>query len=48
VLPVVARKKGLDGHYEDVNGSPQPKKVGNSIEPVRKFPFIFEISEFEP
>ncbi|KAF8143834.1 hypothetical protein K438DRAFT_1993483 [Mycena galopus ATCC 62051] len=26
VLPVVARKKGLDGHYETADGSPKPKK----------------------
>lgn len=39
MLPVVARKKGLDGHYEDANGSPQPKKIQKSVEPVR-FYFI--------
>lgn len=26
VLPVVARKKGLDDHYERADGSPQPKR----------------------
>jgi hypothetical protein len=25
VLPVVARKKGLDGQYEQADGSPRPK-----------------------
>ena len=34
VLPVVARKKGLDEHYEQADGSPQPKKVRKLIEPV--------------
>lgn len=34
VLPVVARKKGLEDHYEHADGSPQPKKVVTSIEPV--------------
>lgn len=27
VLPVVARKKGLDGHYATVDGSPRPKQT---------------------
>ncbi|KAF8627372.1 hypothetical protein AX17_006187 [Amanita inopinata Kibby_2008] len=27
VLPVVARKKGLEDHYEQADGSPQPKKA---------------------
>jgi hypothetical protein len=34
VLPVVARKKGLEDHYEDADGSPQPRKAVTSIEPV--------------
>jgi len=39
VLPVVARKKGLDGYYESADGSPQPKKpiaAEKFVEPVRK------------
>lgn len=35
VLPVVARKKGLDEHYESADGSPQPKKMANTVAPVR-------------
>ncbi|KAJ2919130.1 hypothetical protein MD484_g1281, partial [Candolleomyces efflorescens] len=35
VLPVVARKKGLDDHYEKADGSPQPRKaVEDPIEPA--------------
>jgi hypothetical protein len=37
VLPVVARKKGLDGHYEQGDGSPKPPSPQDSmIEPVRR------------
>ena len=36
-MPVVARKKGLDGHYEKADGNPQPKKVLSIIAPVRIF-----------
>ena len=39
VLPVVARKKGLDGYYESADGSPRPKKpiaAEKFVEPVRK------------
>ncbi|PPR05414.1 hypothetical protein CVT24_008028 [Panaeolus cyanescens] len=34
VLPVVARKKGLDGHYENADGTPQPRKIGESVAPA--------------
>ncbi|KIL67723.1 hypothetical protein M378DRAFT_972480 [Amanita muscaria Koide BX008] len=35
VLPVVARKKGLDDQYEQADGSPQPKRVEKMmIEPA--------------
>ncbi|PFH54050.1 hypothetical protein AMATHDRAFT_830 [Amanita thiersii Skay4041] len=34
VLPVVARKKGLEDHYEQADGSPQPKKVSITVEPA--------------
>ena len=34
VLPVVARKKGLDGHYEKADGGPRPLKPSR-VEPVR-------------
>ncbi|KAF8843258.1 hypothetical protein BDN67DRAFT_1001066 [Paxillus ammoniavirescens] len=37
VLPVVARKKGLDGQYEQADGSPRPKPPGSTpIKPVRE------------
>lgn len=34
VLPVVARKKGLDTLYQQANGSPQPKKVDEPVAPA--------------
>jgi hypothetical protein len=35
ILPVVARKRGLDGHYEKADGSVPHKKPENEpIEPV--------------
>ncbi|KAJ7505731.1 hypothetical protein B0H11DRAFT_1708048 [Mycena galericulata] len=34
VLPVVARKKGLDGLYEQADGSPKPRKVEEPIAPA--------------
>ncbi|KAJ7223896.1 hypothetical protein B0H12DRAFT_1150220 [Mycena haematopus] len=34
VLPVVARKKGLDEHYETADGSPKPKKEDRPVEPA--------------
>ncbi len=34
VLPVVARKKGLEGQYEHADGSPKPKPTNTVIEPV--------------
>ncbi|GJE91911.1 hypothetical protein PsYK624_080630 [Phanerochaete sordida] len=34
VLPVVARKKGLEDHYVPADGSPKPKPVRNIIEPA--------------
>ncbi|TFK39078.1 hypothetical protein BDQ12DRAFT_90231 [Crucibulum laeve] len=47
VLPVVARKKGLDDHYEKADGSPQPKKVDNTIEPAPGT-FGFDHSKYRP
>lgn len=36
MLPVVARKKGLDGQYEQADGSPRPKlPEATVIKPVR-------------
>ncbi|KAF9015838.1 hypothetical protein BDZ89DRAFT_1076136 [Hymenopellis radicata] len=34
VLPVVARKKGLDGHYEQADGSPRARQVESIIAPA--------------
>ncbi|KAJ7644445.1 hypothetical protein FB45DRAFT_1115754 [Roridomyces roridus] len=34
VLPVVARKKGLDGLYEQADGSPKPKKLEDPVAPA--------------
>jgi hypothetical protein len=36
VLPVVARKKGLDGQYEQADGSPRPK-APDPVAPVSAF-----------
>ncbi|KAF8158495.1 hypothetical protein B0H34DRAFT_461806 [Crassisporium funariophilum] len=47
VLPVVARKKGLDEHYENADGSPQPKKVDNMIAPAPGT-FGFDHSKYRP
>ncbi|KAH9480230.1 hypothetical protein JR316_0006828 [Psilocybe cubensis] len=47
VLPVVARKKGLDGYYENANGSPQPKKKGDAVEPAPGT-FGFDHSKYRP
>ena len=39
VLPVVARKKGLEGHYQQADGAPRvPKPVETVPEPVRSLP----------
>lgn len=35
VLPVVARKKGLDGQYEQADGSPKPRPDDSPVKPVR-------------
>ncbi|TFY81166.1 hypothetical protein EWM64_g2844, partial [Hericium alpestre] len=34
VLPVVARKKGLDEYYTKADGSPKPRKKRESIAPA--------------
>ncbi|KAF5360459.1 hypothetical protein D9756_004959 [Leucocoprinus leucothites] len=39
VLPVVARKRGLDNHYEKADGSPQPKK--KQVAPIAPAPGTF-------
>jgi heme exporter protein D len=40
VLPVVARKKGLDGYYEKTDGNAQQKKAPTAIAPVRTFKLV--------
>jgi len=47
ILPVVARKKGLDGHYENADGSPQPKKVVNTVAPAPGT-FGYDHSKYRP
>ncbi|KAF8631030.1 hypothetical protein AX15_002641 [Amanita polypyramis BW_CC] len=47
VLPVVARKKGLEEHYEQADGSPQPKKINKPIEPAPGT-FGFDHSKYRP
>ncbi|KAG6377194.1 hypothetical protein JVT61DRAFT_1247 [Boletus reticuloceps] len=47
VLPVVARKKGLDGQYEQADGSPKPR---SSESPVKPAPgtFGFDYTKYRP
>ncbi|KAJ3801993.1 hypothetical protein GGU11DRAFT_123888 [Lentinula aff. detonsa] len=47
VLPVVARKKGLDGHYQRGNGSPQQRKDEVTIAPAPGT-FGFDHSKYRP
>ncbi|KAG5651854.1 hypothetical protein H0H81_007195 [Sphagnurus paluster] len=47
VLPVVARKKGLDEHYEKADGKPTPRKVDNTIAPAPGT-FGFDRSKYRP
>ncbi|KAF8828011.1 hypothetical protein HHX47_DHR4000468 [Lentinula edodes] len=47
VLPVVARKKGLDGHYERADGSPQQRKDEVTIAPAPGT-FGFDHSKYRP
>ncbi|KAJ7366405.1 hypothetical protein DFH08DRAFT_1071919 [Mycena albidolilacea] len=48
VLPVVARKKGLDDHYEKADGSPKPKtKEDRPVEPAAGT-FGWDHSKYRP
>lgn len=38
-VPVVARKKGLDGQYEQADGSPRPKPP-DPVAPVSSLPVL--------
>ncbi|KAK7042106.1 hypothetical protein R3P38DRAFT_2888593 [Favolaschia claudopus] len=46
VLPVVARKKGLDGLYEQADGSPKPKTQDDT--PVEPRTFGWDHSKYRP
>ncbi|KAI0315588.1 hypothetical protein OF83DRAFT_339026 [Amylostereum chailletii] len=48
VLPVVARKKGLDGHYTQADGSPRPKPRVESIPEPAPGTFGFDYSKYRP
>ncbi|CAK5284457.1 unnamed protein product [Mycena citricolor] len=47
VLPVVARKKGLDGHYEQADGSPKPKTQDSAIAPAAGT-FAWDHTKYRP
>ncbi|KAL0960942.1 hypothetical protein HGRIS_005947 [Hohenbuehelia grisea] len=47
VLPVVARKKGLDDFYEQADGSPQPKRPPSMIAPAPGT-FGYDHSKYRP
>lgn len=47
VLPVVARKKGLDDQYEKADGGPQLKKADNTIAPAPGT-FGYDHSKYRP
>ncbi|KAI0035211.1 hypothetical protein K488DRAFT_68601 [Vararia minispora EC-137] len=48
VLPAVARKKGLDGHYVRADGSPQPKPRGEEIPEPAPGTFGYDYSKYKP
>ncbi|TFY50133.1 hypothetical protein EVG20_g11703, partial [Dentipellis fragilis] len=47
VLPVVARKKGLDEHYTKADGSPKPRQNRNSVAPAPGT-FGYDYSKYRP
>ncbi|KAF8073532.1 hypothetical protein FPV67DRAFT_1559938 [Lyophyllum atratum] len=47
VLPVVARKNGLEEHYEKADGNPTPRKVDTTIAPAPGT-FGFDHSKYRP
>ncbi|KAI9573498.1 hypothetical protein HD554DRAFT_2264671 [Boletus coccyginus] len=47
VLPVVARKKGLDGQYEHAVGSPKPKSRAAPVEPAPGT-FGYDYTKYRP
>ncbi|CAL1713519.1 unnamed protein product [Somion occarium] len=48
VLPVVARKKGLDGHYAHADGSPKPKPPTETVYEPAPGTFGFDYSKYRP
>ncbi|ETW82140.1 hypothetical protein HETIRDRAFT_418095 [Heterobasidion irregulare TC 32-1] len=48
VLPVVARKRGLDDQYTKANGSPQPKQNGNPTPEPAPGTFGYDYSKYRP
>ncbi|KAF5334173.1 hypothetical protein D9758_014828 [Tetrapyrgos nigripes] len=47
VLPVVARKKGLDGHFQQADGSPRPKESSDMVAPAPGT-FGYDHSKYRP
>ncbi|KAK0437142.1 uncharacterized protein EV420DRAFT_1588988 [Desarmillaria tabescens] len=47
VLPVVARKRGLDGHYEQADGSPKPRPMERVVAPAPGT-FGYDHSKYRP
>ncbi|KAG6335618.1 hypothetical protein ID866_3475 [Astraeus odoratus] len=47
VLPVVARKKGLDGQYEQADGSPRPKPPEETLIKPAPGTFGFDYSKYK-
>lgn len=47
MLPVVARKKGLDGHYERADGSPKVRAKKEEVEPAPGT-FGFDHTKYRP
>jgi len=47
ILPVVARKKGMDGHYENADGS---QKINKVVKPIAPAPgtFGYDHSKYRP
>ncbi|KAH9950640.1 hypothetical protein B0H21DRAFT_686367 [Amylocystis lapponica] len=48
VLPVVARKKGLNGHYEKADGSPRPKQQNEAPYEPAPGTFGYDHSKYRP
>ncbi|THH17272.1 hypothetical protein EW146_g3507 [Bondarzewia mesenterica] len=48
VIPVVARKKGLDGHYTKADGSPQAKQNGDETPEPAPGTFGYDYSKYRP